>query len=112
MSNNPMALTTEQLHKLASLSRLSFSEAELAAFAPSFENIVGMVAAVTSVNTSGVQPMTSTMTNEKGETPSTPERADVQSEPVGDAALARRAALQATAPSTEMGFFVVPKIVE
>lgn len=107
-----MTITPEQLNKLASLSRLSFTDTELAAFTQGFENVLGMVTQISKAKTDGVQPLTTTVVNDKGQAPSSPERADAVTEPAGAAALVRRAALQGSSPATEMGFFVVPKIVE
>jgi aspartyl-tRNA(Asn)/glutamyl-tRNA(Gln) amidotransferase subunit C len=107
-----MTITPAQLNKLATLSRLSFTEAEGAAFSKGFENVLNMVTQISKANTDGVQPLTTTVVNDKGQAPSSPERPDAITQPVGEAALARRAALQGSSPATEMGFFVVPKIVE
>lgn len=89
------------IKKLAMLSRLAFTEAEEAAFATKFASIVGFVNKISGANTAGVQPMASTIDGA-----STPERPDVVTEPN------LRDAHQANAPKAEMGFYVVPKIVE
>ncbi len=107
-----MTITPQQLNKLATLSRLSFTETELAAFSQGFENVLGMVTQISKAKTDGVQPLTTTVVNDKGQAPSTPERVDAVSEPAGEAALARRAALQGSSPANEMGVVVVPKSVE
>ena len=60
---------------------------------------------IQSLDTSGVAPLTTTANIE-----SSPERADVAVIPADP--IARRTELLANAPASEMGFFVVPKIVE
>jgi aspartyl-tRNA(Asn)/glutamyl-tRNA(Gln) amidotransferase subunit C len=105
-------ITTEQIKKLATLSRLSFDDSQLAEFSKGFENVLALASQISKANTAGVPPLTTTIVADDGKAPSTPERADAVTEPAAEAALARRAALQSSSPATEMGFFVVPKIVE
>jgi aspartyl-tRNA(Asn)/glutamyl-tRNA(Gln) amidotransferase subunit C len=100
MSSTPTLSDTE-LQKLATLSRLSFSGDKLAAFRTQFQNILGFVAQIQSLPTQGVAPMTST-----SNLPSTPEREDKVT------AANNRENLQKSAIQAEMGFFVVPRVVE
>jgi aspartyl-tRNA(Asn)/glutamyl-tRNA(Gln) amidotransferase subunit C len=100
-------LSTAQLQKLATLSRLSFTPEALTAFGTEFQNILNFVTKIQSAPTANVAPLTSMLALTQPEMAShTPERADAVTEPN------QREALQASAPSTESGFFVVPKIVE
>ena len=89
------------IKKLAMLSRLKFTEEEEGAFAAKLESVVGFVNKISEVDTSGAPPMSSTI-----EGASTPERPDVVTEPN------LRDQFQRIAPKAEMGFYVVPKIVE
>lgn len=89
------------IKKLALLSRLTFTEAQETAFGAKFESILGFVNKISSADTDGVAPLTSTVDGA-----STPERADVVSEPN------LREQHQNNAPKAEQGFYVVPKIVE
>lgn len=99
------AIPPETLQKLATLSRLSFPQEQLEAFAKDFNNILQFVETIQKVDTKGVPPLTSTVSGSGG----TPMRADVVTSPTSIEA--RNAALT-NAPRTEQGFFVVPKIVE
>lgn len=96
-----MSIELKEIQKLATLSRLSFPEDKLPAFAKEFGGILDFVAKIQQLNTEGVPPLTTTANIE-----TTPERADIIRE------TNNREALQANAPQKEMGFFVVPKIVE
>lgn len=96
-----MSIDTKQIQKLATLSRLRFEDEQLATFQSHFANIITFVEQIQSVNTDGVQPLTSTVA-----AAGTPERPDVVTE------TDRRDINQSVAPKTEMGFYVVPRIVE
>lgn len=96
-----MSLEVKQIQKLATLSRLEFSAERLPQFAQEFEGILQFVGKIQELNTEGVAPLTTTANIE-----TSPERVDEVT------AKNEREALQAGAPAAEMGFFVVPKIVE
>lgn len=96
-----MPLETKQIQKLATLSRLAFAEDKLPAFAAEFESILSFVDKIQQLDTGGVPPLVTTANIN-----STPERPDAVTAPDN------REALQASAPKAEMGFYVVPKIVE
>lgn len=100
-----MSLEIKDIEKLANLSRLKFTSEQIPAFASEFENILQFVGQIQSVDTKGVPPLTTT-----ANIPSSPERPDVPVIPANPEA--RRDELLAGAPQSEMGFFVVPKIVE
>lgn len=97
-----MSLELKDIEKLATMSRLAFPAEKLTVFAHEFENILSFVSQVQGLDTTGVPPLTSTAL-----VPTTPERADAITTRPED-----RAALMANAPAQEMGFFVVPRIVE
>jgi aspartyl-tRNA(Asn)/glutamyl-tRNA(Gln) amidotransferase subunit C len=96
-----MPLETKQIQKLANLSRLAFSEDKLPAFVSEFDSILSFVDKIQQLDTTGIPPLTTT-----ANIASTPERPDAVT------AVDNRTALQASAPAAEMGFYVVPKIVE
>lgn len=96
-----MSLELKDIEKLAVLSRLSFPAEKLTTFAGEFENILKFVDKIQQLNTQGVPPLTSAAMVE-----TTPEREDKITAPNN------RDALMANAPAKEMGFFVVPRIVE
>ena len=96
-----MSVTKPQIQKLATLSRLSFSDEKIENFSNEFNNILKFVDKIQEVNTEGVAPLTAI-----GGQPSTPERPDVVTE------TNNRDAHQKNAPKAEAGFFVVPQIVE
>lgn len=89
--------------KLATMSRLKFTEEEESGFNAKFAGVIEMVNTVQSVDTTGIMPLTTTSTAK-----TSPERAD---EAVATG-VEGRAKYQAIAPKAEMGFYVVPKIVE
>lgn len=100
-----MALENKEIEKLASLSRLQFDGEQLSAFASEFENILQFVSQIQALDTSGVPPLTTT-----ANIATSPERADIPAIPANPQA--RRDEFLSNAPASEMGFFVVPKIVE
>lgn len=100
-----MTLETKDIEKLATLSRLKFNQEQIPAFASEFENILEFVGQIQSLDTKGVPPLTTT-----ANISTSPERPDVAVIPADPAA--RRDELLANAPKSEVGFFVVPKIVE
>ena len=100
-----MALETKDIEKLATLSRLSFSPEQLPAFVSEFENILQFVGQIQALDTKGVPPLTTTANIETS--PEREDKAIIPADPI-----ARRTELLANAPAQEMGFFVVPKIVE
>ena len=89
------------VEKLAKLSSLEFNEEEKQTLVGEFDKILGFVSQLQEVNTDNVEPMTSVVKDA-----STPQRQDVQKQEIS------RDELQANAPATEMGFFVVPKIMD
>lgn len=101
MSND--AVKDIDFKKLATMSRLAFTPEQEQAFNTKFASVIGMVNTISEVNTQNIPPMTTT-SNAK----SSPERADVAVATGVDG----RDAYQKIAPKSEMGFYVVPKIVE
>jgi aspartyl-tRNA(Asn)/glutamyl-tRNA(Gln) amidotransferase subunit C len=89
--------------KLATMSRLAFTPEQEAGFNTKFASVIGMVNTISEVDTTGIPPLTTTSTAK-----STPERADTAVATGTEG----RDAYQKIAPKAEMGFYVVPKVVE
>jgi aspartyl-tRNA(Asn)/glutamyl-tRNA(Gln) amidotransferase subunit C len=89
------------VEKLAQLSRLDFNEEEKATLQQEFGKIFDFVSQLQEVNTDNIEGMTSVIKNA-----STPQREDNPQNQIS------RDELQANAPVTELGFFVVPKVID
>ncbi len=89
------------VEKLATLSRLSFSDTEKQTLQTELGNILDFISQLQEVNTDGVEPMASTVN-----AASTLERPDAVTE------TNHRDDYLAVSPKEEMGFFVVPKVIE
>lgn len=89
------------VEKLAQLSRLDFNEEEKATLQEEFGKIFDFVSQLEQADTNNVEPMTSVIKNA-----STPQRQDNSQNQIS------RDELQSNAPATEMGFFVVPKVID
>ena len=92
-------ITPEQIQHIARLSRLRFTEGELAGFTTQFNDILGYVAKLSEAATEGVEPMASLFES------SSRLRDDIPGEmlPPGDALR--------NAPKKTEGFFSVPKVI-
>lgn len=89
------------VEKLAQLSRLSFNDDEKAILQAEFGKIFDFISQLQEVNTDNVEPMTSVIKNA-----ATPQRQDQEKQEIS------RDDLQSVAPATEMGFYVVPKVID
>ncbi len=96
-----MSVSVENIHKLAKLSRLEFSDAAAGELASELGKIVEFISQLDEANTENVTPMTGTMDDA-----SSPERQDTVTNENN------RDALLAVAPNKEYGFFKVPKVIE
>lgn len=96
-----MSVTPEDVKKYAKLSALACTDERAAQLAPEMSKIVEMVSQLQAVDTEGVAPMASTVSGH-----GTPEREDEIT------AENRREDYQTVAPSTEFGFYKVPRVVE
>lgn len=99
----------DAVKKLAMLSRLEFSEEALDEIVPQLEDIRKFISKLSEADTAGVEPLMSVLTDENGAIRHVQERPDEVTQPVGTA---ERDAMQHNAPATEMGFYVVPRVVE
>jgi aspartyl-tRNA(Asn)/glutamyl-tRNA(Gln) amidotransferase subunit C len=86
--------------KIANLSRIRLTDSEAEALAPQLSSIIGYIDKLSEVNTDTVSPTA------HPHDVAMPQRADVVTN--GD----NREALQAPAPRTESGLYVVPKVIE
>ena len=95
-----MSVTTDDVRKVARLSRIAVDEAQLETLAGELNGILGWIDQLNEVDVDGVEPMTSVVET------SLPMRADKVTD--GD----KPDQVLANAPKSDDGFFVVPKAVE
>jgi aspartyl-tRNA(Asn)/glutamyl-tRNA(Gln) amidotransferase subunit C len=99
-----MALTLDDVKRIAHLARIEISPAEADAALGSLTDIFGMISQMQAVDTTGIEPMShgfgsDTLAQQRL-------RPDVVTHT--DA----RTAFQSNAPSTERGLYLVPKVIE
>lgn len=95
-----MSIDLQTVKKIASLSRISVTEAEADAMVPELNNILGWVEQLGEVDVSGVEPMTAVIPNHQR----------LRDDVVTDGNV--REKVLANAPQAEHGFFAVPKVIE
>lgn len=95
-----MSIDLQTVKKIASLSRISVTEAEAEAMVPELNNILGWVEQLGEVDVTGVQPMTAVIPNHQR----------LRDDVVTDGNV--RDKVLANAPQAEHGFFAVPKVIE
>ena len=95
-----MSIDLQTVKKIASLSRISVTDAEAEAMVPELNNILGWVEQLGEVDVTGIEPMTAVIPNKQ--------RLRVDAVTDGDV----RDKVLATAPQAEHGFFAVPKVIE
>ena len=95
-----MALTTEDVTRIARLARLRVSDEERMAVQGQLNGILGLIEAMRAVDTEGVEPRAHPLDV------SLRLRADVVTE------TDHRDAFQAGAPQVEAGLYLVPKVIE
>ena len=95
-----MSLTLEQVKRIAHLARIEVSEVDALATQDHLNGIFQLIEQMQAVDTSGVEPMA------HAQDLSQRLRDDIVSE--GD----RHTAFQAIAPETELGLYLVPKVIE
>lgn len=99
-----MALTPEDVSRIADLARLELSPAEQAAMLPQLAGFFRIVEQMSAVDTSGVEPLYTPLS--AVQSVALRLRDDAVTE--GDA----RADNQRSAPAVEDGLFLVPKVIE
>ncbi len=95
-----MSIDLQTVKKIASLSRISVTDAEAEAMVPELNNILGWVEQLGEVDVTGIEPMTAVIPNKQ--------RLRVDAITDGDV----RDKVLANAPQAEHGFFAVPKVIE
>lgn len=95
-----MALTRQEVLKIATLARLAVTEQEAASYAESLTRILGLIEQMNAVDTTGIEPMAHPTDS------GLRLRADEVSEPN------QRDKFQAIAPAVEAGLYLVPKVIE
>jgi aspartyl-tRNA(Asn)/glutamyl-tRNA(Gln) amidotransferase subunit C len=95
-----MALTTEEVNKIAYLARLGVDEKDVDSYAKELSGILNLVEQMSSVNTEHVTPMAHPMDQVQRL------RADEVTE------YDQRALFQAQAPEIEAGLYLVPKVID
>ncbi|MDG2502115.1 MAG: Asp-tRNA(Asn)/Glu-tRNA(Gln) amidotransferase subunit GatC [Porticoccaceae bacterium] len=95
-----MSIERQEIEKLATLSRIAINESTITEVSQRLSSVLGLVDQLQAVNTEGVDAMSHPMQATQRL------REDEVTE------LNQREALQATAPETEDGLFLVPKVIE
>ncbi|MGC4253027.1 MAG: Asp-tRNA(Asn)/Glu-tRNA(Gln) amidotransferase subunit GatC [Sphingobium sp.] len=95
-----MSIDLQTVKKIASLSRISVTDAEAEAMVPELNNILGWVEQLGEVDVTGVEPMTAVIPNHQR----------LREDAVTDGDV--RDKVLANAPQAEHGFFAVPKVIE
>ncbi|MDZ7587833.1 MAG: Asp-tRNA(Asn)/Glu-tRNA(Gln) amidotransferase subunit GatC [Parasphingorhabdus sp.] len=95
-----MSVDRDVVKKIAKLSRIAVSEAEVDALLPELNNILGWIDQLSQVDCSGVEPMTAVI----------PNHLRLREDVVTDGGV--RDAILLNAPAAEHGFFGVPKVIE
>lgn len=95
-----MAISSDEVRKIASLSKLRLEGSELEKMAQDFNGILDFVAQITQADTSGAH----VLDHPLGHTNAW--RADQSEVSIG------QDAIRAFAPKFEAGFFVVPRVIE
>ncbi len=99
-----MALTPEDVSRIAQLARLELSSAEQASMLNQLNGFFGIVEQMSAVDTSGVEPLFTPLS--AVQSVGLRLRDDVVTE------ADRREANQRSAPAVEDGLFLVPKVIE
>lgn len=95
-----MSIDLQTVKKIASLSRISVTDAEAEAMVPELNNILGWVEQLGEVDVTGVEPMTAVI----------PNHLRLRDDAVTDGDV--RDKVLANAPQARHGFFAVPKVIE
>jgi aspartyl-tRNA(Asn)/glutamyl-tRNA(Gln) amidotransferase subunit C len=95
-----MSLDLAQIRRVAGLARIAVSEDEARATAEQLAGVLGLIAEMQAVDTTGVEPMSHAL--------------DVVQRLREDAVTEtdRHAEFQAIAPAVEAGLYLVPKVIE
>ncbi len=95
-----MALTLDDMNKIAHLARVGLSDDEKLRYTDSLNSILGLINELQAVDTTGIKPLAHALEVTQ------PLRADVVTEDN------QRDAYQAIAPAVQDGLYLVPKVME
>ena len=95
-----MSLTLEQVKRIAHLARIEISDSEALSTQGHLNGIFQLIEQMQAVDTTGVEPMAHAQELSQRLRPDAVIETD------------RRAAYQAVAPETELGLYLVPKVIE
>lgn len=95
-----MSISIEHINQIAHLARLQFDEHELPKFTQQFNQIIELVDKINQVDTHNLEPMSNPLNSVQRL------REDIISEKN------QREKMQANAPQTEAGLYLVPTIIE
>lgn len=95
-----MAVTLNDINKIAHLARLGLSDEEKSRYTDSLNNILGLIDDLQAVNTQGIEPLAHAVDVTQ------PLRPDVVTESN------QRDAYQQIAPAVQDGLYLVPKVIE
>lgn len=95
-----MAVTLNDINKIALLARLGLSDEEKSRYTDSLNNILGLIDDLQAVNTQGIEPLAHAVDVTQ------PLRPDVVTE------TNQRDAYQKIAPAVQEGLYLVPKVIE
>lgn len=95
-----MALTLDDMNKIAHLARVGLSDDEKSRYTDSLNSILGLIDELQAVDTTGIKPLAHALEVTQ------PLRADVVTEHN------QRDAYQAIAPAVQDGLYLVPKVME
>lgn len=95
-----MALSDDQVRRLARLARIAIQPADAAAVVDRLNRVLGLIDQLRAVDTKGIEPMSHAMDLTQRLRPD-----DVEGK-------IDRDAFQGVAPSTEKGLYLVPKVIE
>ena len=95
-----MSLTLEQVQRIAHLARIEISDSEALSTQGHLNGIFQLIEQMQAIDTTGVEPMAHAQELSQRLRPDAVIETD------------RRAAYQAVAPETELGLYLVPKVIE
>ncbi|MFA5677424.1 MAG: Asp-tRNA(Asn)/Glu-tRNA(Gln) amidotransferase subunit GatC [Pseudomonas sp.] len=95
-----MALDRSDVERLAYLARIGLQDADIPAYAAKLSSIMGLIDKMQAVDTTGIQPLAHPLETTQRLRP------DLVTESN------QRDALQAIAPATEQGLYLVPRVIE
>lgn len=101
-----MSISDADVEKIAKLARVRIDTSDIAEVSQRLGNILAMADRLQAIDTRGIAPMANPLDATQRL------RADVVTEPTGDAAVKARDAFLAIAPSSADGLYLVPKVIE